>query len=168
MHHPRFPWRLWSLYDNRIPTIAVKTLIPAWSKQNYNMKTAVRNLDCVTVNSPSEEMLCSRASLQGRTAVKSIHDCTSSKVGHRSYSMVEEISHLPNKSDWGGFNSRGWTIHYVFNMHFGIRGRKGALLTFLPFTLQSGGRRSTASHLVCGLCGKHFCFLLYFFSFSVI
>lgn len=33
VRHPWFPWRPRSPYDNRIPTIAVKTLIPARSRR---------------------------------------------------------------------------------------------------------------------------------------
>lgn len=68
MHHPWFPWRLWSLYDNRIPTIAVKTLIPAWSK---NIITWIHRWGIWLRDGkqPSEETLCSWASLQGRTLV---------------------------------------------------------------------------------------------------
>lgn len=67
MHHPRLPWRPWSLYDNRIPTIAVKTLIPAWSKKIITHNCSEES-DCDD-RQLSEEMLCSRASLQGRTWV---------------------------------------------------------------------------------------------------
>lgn len=58
VHHPWFPWRLWSLYDNRIATIAVKkkkTLIPSGSKKNYHIKRRSEVLECVTINSRVEK-----------------------------------------------------------------------------------------------------------------
>lgn len=62
VHHPWFPWRPWSLYDNRIPTIAVKTLIP--SKLLHENRA--EEFDCLEINTRREETLCTWASLQGQ------------------------------------------------------------------------------------------------------
>lgn len=68
MHHPWFPWRLWSLYDNRIPTIAAKTLIPAWSKKIMTRKLRW-GIWLRDDEQPGGEMLCGWGSLRGRTSV---------------------------------------------------------------------------------------------------
>lgn len=139
VHHPWFPWRPWSPYDNRIPTIAVKTLIPARSKQIITRKPR-RGIRLFGDKHAAWRNALYLSQPAGPDLGGSIHNY-SSGVDHKAT--------VWQGNDRGLIRSSAWTTRFVSNS---CTCKKDSVIDSSAFHFSKWRMWKDMKHICCMLC----------------